>query len=165
MPTLSSNLQSGIYASLSKVASFFAEQMKQKIDDVHAPKVIKDHVSIDSPVVNPEMSYVDIKIDTSKTGAPMAGAYEWGAQPYRIPPDGEKFMAFPKEKWPTFDPSKWRGAIPNTFVFTHVNHPAIVARPYIRPTIVDNKDAIRKMLAQDFKASILGNIQKVTVIE
>lgn len=160
------DIQSGIYASLANIARFFVEQMKQKIDDVNAPKVIKEHISIDSPVVNPNMSYVDIKIDTSKDGAPMAGAYEFGSQPYRIPPDGEKFMAFPKEKWPTFDPSKWGNrAIPNTFVFTHVSHPAIVARPYIKPTILENKDTIRKMLAQDFKAYIIGNIQKVTVIE
>lgn len=160
------DLQSGIYASLAKVANFFAEKMKQKIDDVKAPKIIKQHISIDSPVVNPNISYVDVVIDTSKEGAPMAGAYEFGSQPYHIPPDGEKFMAFPKERWPTFDPSKWGNrAIPNTFVFTHVNHPVIVPRPYIQPTILENKEEIRKMLARDFKAAILGNIQKVTVIK
>jgi hypothetical protein len=44
-------------------------------------------------------------------------------------------------------------------------HPTIVPRPYIRPTIIDTKEEVRKILAQDFKASILAGVQKVTVIE
>ncbi len=157
-----SDIQSGLYASLAKVASFFADKMKQKIRDVKAPHKIAEHISIDSPVIGDRESYVDIVIDTSKDAAPMAGAYEWGKEPYRIPPEGEKFMAFPNSKWPQYEPPP---KAPAVFVFTHVMHPMIVPRPYIKPTIVENKEEIKKMLARDFKASILANIQKVTIIE
>lgn len=156
------NITSGLYASLAKVGIFFAEKMKQKISDVNAPKKIAKYTSVESPVVNDEGGYVDIVIDTSKDGAPMAGAYEWGKEPYRIPPDGEKFMAFPKEKWPQYKPPP---PAPNVFVFTHVNHPAIVPRPYIEPTIRENLPEIKKMLANDFKQAIISGIEKRVVIE
>lgn len=157
-----SNIQSGLYASLAKVANLIAEKMKQKVKDVKAPSIITKHISIDSPVISDKASYVDIVIDTSKNGAPMAGAYEWGKEPYRIPPEGEKRMAFPKEKWPQYEPPP---SAPNVFVFTHVMHPMIVPRPYIKPTIIENKEEVKRILARDFKVAILGSIQKVTIIE
>ena len=157
-----SNIQSGLYASLAKVGALFAERMKQKIKDVKAPSKIAEHTSVSSPVVGDTEGYVDIVIDTKKNAAPMAGAYEWGKEPYRIPPEGEKFMAFPKKKWPQYEPPP---PAPAVFVFTHVMHPMIVPRPYIKPTIIETKDEIKKILAQGFKASILSRTQKVTIIE
>ena len=159
-----SSIQSGLYASLAKVGSFFAEKMKQKIKDVKAPSKIAEHVSVSSPVVGDRESYVDIVIDTKKNAAPMAGAFEWGSGihgkgggKYII--KGNPLLAIPASRWPNkkFDD--------DPAILPFVNHPGVAARPYIEPTIKENKDEIRKILAQGFKASILSEVQKVTIIE
>ena len=161
----SSNIQSGLYASLARVGSFFAEKMKQKIKDVKAPSKIAEHVSVSSPVVGDRESYVDIVIDTNKEhGAPMAGAFEWGSGIHGKGGDkyiikGNPLLAIPASRWPN---KKYND---DPAILPFVNHPGVAARPYIEPTIKENKDEIRKILAQGFKASILSEVQKVTIIE
>jgi hypothetical protein len=90
----------------------------------------------------------------------MAGAYEYGAQPYRIPPEGETFMAFPKEKWPQYEPPP---PAPNVFVFHHVQHPEIIARPYIRPTIADTREEITQILGKEFRVYLRNRIREILI--
>jgi len=155
---MTTNIIPGMLAKLNEIAVFFVDKVKQKIDDVNAPKAIKGNIFIGSPMALGEgRMYIDVTFDH-----PTAHAYEYGTDAYRIPNSGEKFMAFPREKWPQYNSSK---PAPAYFVFTHVNHPPIQARPYIRPTIIENKEEMRKILGQAFKAEILRGVKKLTVIE
>ena len=159
----SNDIKPGIYASLIKSANVFVEAMKQKIDQVNAPRKIKEHISIDSPQETGEGTSIDVVIDMSENAAPMAAAYEWGKEPYTIVPGAGKnpFMTFPKGKWPQYQPPP---DAPEFFRFSSVEHPEIKARPYIQPTIEETADQIAEILATEFKASILIGEARIEVI-
>lgn len=163
------DVKPGIYASLIKVANHFVQKMEAKIDQVNAPKAIKNATSIDSPQENENGQSIDIVIDLNKeTGAPMAGAYEWGSgehatrgtpNKYIITPSNAKVLAIPASRWPNKlyedDPA----------FLKKVYHPGVAARPYIQPTIEEEADAVVEILATDFKASILRGEARIEVIK
>lgn len=160
--------QSQLLPMLTKVADLFVKQMAQKVRQVGAPKNIISSTSIYPPITTSDGASIAVAI--SLAGAPAAGAYEWGSgihatkgkkEKYRIPKlGGGSFVAFPAERWP----GHWLPPGQTSFVFTSVQHPGVKARPYIAPTIEENKAEYRQILGQEFKAEILRGVEKITVI-
>jgi len=95
---------------------------------------------------------IKVSIDMSKDAAPMAAAYEYGIGEYPIPKEGTTFMAFPKEKWPQYVPPP---PAPDVFVFFKVTHPAIEAKPYIRPSVIENRADAKQLLGKAFVESVI----------
>jgi hypothetical protein len=156
-----------ILASLAEIGRIFSERLKDKIDSVNAPKVIKKNIFVGEPKQSNSTSSIDIVIDH-----PAAPAYEWGSgihatrgskrEKYRIPKEGgAAFVAFGKDKWLGHTPPKGI----DYFFFTSVQHPGVAQRPFIKPTIEDTKAEFRKILGQGFKAELLAGKEKVEVIE
>lgn len=105
-----------------------------------------------TPVTKSGSAYsVSVKIDLSKDGAPMAAVYEYGIGEYLIPKEGTTFMTFPKERWPQYIPPP---PAPNWFVFFKVTHPAVEAKPYIRPAIEQNRADTKRLLGKAFAESL-----------
>ena len=44
-------------------------------------------------------------------------------------------------------------------------HPGVEARPYLKPTLEDNKEEFKKILGQGFKAEVLKGVKQIEVIE
>lgn len=171
------DIQSGLYKALAEAGRYFSVKLADAVSQNNLPDKISKAISVDSPVVGDNESYVDVKIDTSEGAAPMAAAFEWGSgihrerggekDTYPITPKNKKALAF---HWPNHDPPwgsrKFIGlGGDGRFLFTFVDHPGVAPRPYIAPTIVAEKEQIKKILAREFKASILLGVDKITVIE
>jgi hypothetical protein len=148
---------------LIQVGAFFSEKLREKVTSGRYPQAIKDGISVDEPKQN----YIDVLVT-----APMAAAFEYGSgihatrgvkAKYRIPKEGgSSFVAFPKERWPGYEPPP---EAPDVFVFSFVMHPGIVARPYIKPTIQSSAPQIREILGKAFKAEILLGVEREVIIE
>jgi hypothetical protein len=118
---------------------------------------------------------ITVSIDLSEGAAPMARAFEFGSGlhaelgkkgTYEIKPKKSGgHLSFEKSKWPKYDPNYFEegkpGVAPDWFHFTFVNHPGIVARPFMRPSVVATKPEIINILGNSFKASILINLKEV----
>ena len=170
----SDRVKAGIHTGLVLAANHFVEKMKAKIGQVNVPSTIGDKTSIGSPMVQGDMAFIDITIDLNpETGAPMAAAFEYGSgihgrkkQRYPITPTEKEALAFPWEVAENLSPSfvgRQTGGIELTSekraVLSKVMHPGVAARPFIRPTIQETKEEIKKILGREFKASIsLGGI-------
>lgn len=142
--------------------------MEQKIDSEGLSKRIKDATSIGSPVVKGDGGYIDVTIDLSEDAAPMAAAFEYGSgihgeegKTYKIThKTAGKALQIPRGRWEKFNPPPDRDPL----YFMKVDHPGVKAVPYIRPTIVDNKKEIAKIIGREFISTIkVGG--KVTVIK
>ena len=151
-----------IIAALVEVARSLMNKMATKVVQNGLPKVINSATSASEARQSGENFSISVRIDLDE--APMAAAYEWGTPAYRIPREGETFMAFPKEKWPQYQPPP---PAPDVFVFFHVTHPAITPRPYIRPSIIENRAEAKRLLGKAFVESlgIRGKeVYKITVM-
>jgi len=174
----SDRVKAGIHTGLVLVASYFTEKMKAKIIQVNAPRKIIDATSIGSPVITGEgAGYIDITIDMNPdTGAPMAAAFEYGSglhgkrgQRYPIEPKNAKVLAFPwsiaRNLSPSFTGKSTAGielSADDKAFLPKVMHPGVAARPFIRPTIQEEKEQIKKILGKEFIASIkLGGITTI----
>ena len=165
-----SNIQSGLYKALAEAGRHFATKLSDAVSQNNLPNKISKAISVDSPVVGDTESYVDIKIDTSEGAAPMARAFEWGSGihserrervKYPITPKDivHGFLAIPAERWPNKEYDD------DPAILKYVLHPGVAPRPYIIPTIKAEKEQIKRILAREFKASILLGVEKITVIE
>jgi hypothetical protein len=106
-----------------------------------------------NPVTKSGNAYtVSVKVDMSEDAAPMAAMYEYGIGAYPIPKTGETFMAFPKEKWPQYVPPP---PAPDVFVFYKVTHPAVEAKPYIKPAVEQNRVEVKRLLGKAFVESVI----------
>ena len=98
-----------------------------------------------------------IYIQTDKDHAPEACAYEYGsglhdpagAHTIRIPGQGSGPVAF---HWNNADKYGPKGAgkpsltKDGKYVFSYVNHPGVVARPYMLPAVVDEAEPLMRDL-------------------
>lgn len=168
----SNSPQEGLYVGLVKAAQFFTEKMFDRIDSNGLPKVIKDATSIGDPNVSSDKGYVDVTIDTSEDGAPMAAAFEYGSGVHGD--EGEEYpithresgraLQIPRDRFQSYTPEPPKYPDRDPLYFMKVMHPGVKARPYIRPTIIENKEEIAKIIGREFVASIsLGG--KVTIIK
>jgi hypothetical protein len=173
-------LANDLLASLGKVGKLFYDTMLTRLDSGNYPKdnpergfsSIQKATSVSSPTSDGKSAQVEIVINLKQ--APFAAAFEWGSGEhgeqgtrYPILPGQSPEMVFPLEDWPNFIPGKTKVA-PNKdgiFFLTKVMHPGIEARPYIIPTILETKDDVKKLLAQDFKASVMRGVKTVEVIK
>ena len=55
--------------------------------------------------------------------------------------------------------------MPSLLGATLVDHPGVAARPYIRPTITQINDEVKKLLAREFKVAVLREGKPVEVIK
>lgn len=146
---------------LTVVAKEFMDTMARKVKEKGLPKAIIEYTSADSPKKEGNKYSVDVVIDTSENAAPMAGAFEWGSGEH-----GEKGKRYPivarnPEEQPLHffwvEQDRWfKGPI--------VRHPGVEARPYIKPSIEESKEKIRKILGKEFKAIILADTKRIEVI-
>ncbi len=168
----SDRVKAGIHTGLVLAASYFTEKMKAKIIQVNAPRKIIDATSIGSPVITGEgAGYIDITIDT-----PVAAAFEYGSglhgkkgERYPIEPKNAKVLAFPwsiaRNLSPSFTGKSTAGielSADDKAFLPKVMHPGVAARPFIRPTIQEEREQIKKILGKEFIASIkLGGITTI----
>ena len=163
---MADNPQAGIHAGLALAASHFVEKMKTRLDGGNYPHgdsdrgttSIQDATTIDTPKHEGGNAYVDIVISLSK--APFAWAFEKGsglhseegAGKYPIRPVDKDWLAF---FWPEAQNPDALNYLPDgRVIIGQVMHPGIAAKPYIRPTIVEEREEIKKILGREFKAQI-----------
>jgi len=174
MPFNSANLDAGILQKLVVIAQEFYNVMSQTANQKNLPEEIIENTSIKSPKKAGKGYSIDVVIDTSEDAAPMAGAYEWGSgehgdrgSTYEIAPREKAVLAFP---W-TPEQIPWRShkfagmGRDGKFLFYWVDHPGVKARPYIKPSIMAIKDKARQILGKEFKAQILSQTPRVTIID
>jgi len=164
------DISNGILAGLTNVANLFVQKMKDKLSSGKYPQgssergttSIQEAISIGVAQQAGSGAFIDINIDLKQ--APFAAAFEWGsglhtqrgaAAKYPISAKNADQLHFWWEKR-----GKW--FIGKKLPF---GHPGIVARPYITPTLVENKAEFRKILGKELKAAIMLGVPPVTVIE
>jgi hypothetical protein len=173
MPT-----SNNILASLTKVAGFFVEQMKRKIEEVKAPTAIGENTTIDPAQETNEGCSIDIVI---KHGAAMAFEYGSGihgkkGEKYIIEPTKRAALAFEWEEAKNISPSNPYIPIPSAprltysrtsgrIMLPYVMHPGVAPRPYVHPTIEENKEEMKKILGQGFKAMLMEGKKPIEIIE
>ena len=152
------NINAGIISSLNRIANHFVIKMKDKIDAVDAPKVIKNAISITPATVSGDSGRIEVVIDL-KT-APMASAYEWGSglhatkyspMLYPIPtvkPGPLHFFWEERGKW--FFGAK----LP-------FGHPGVAPRPYIEPTLIAELPEMKKIVGGEVKAQIIIGLKEM----
>ena len=167
--TVPQNINNGIINSLVRTANFFVMKMKEKVLQVNAPRNINEAVQIEP--VEPIEEGAKINVVIPLEDAPAAGAYEWGSglhatrgprQTYPIDPVKGDALAF---SWPKVDGQPFPRLEDGRVVLPGVNHPGVEPRPYIKPTLQEQKAEMKKMIGQDFKAAILVGTKKVEVIK
>jgi hypothetical protein len=165
-----------ILAGLSKSADILVNSMKQKLSSGY-PKAIEQSIVTKTPQTTTDGAFIDIELGGDK--AKMAAAFEWGSglraergakTRYPINPKNASVLAFPWDIGSNLNPSvigtgKVTATIGKKVFLPGVMHPGIAPRPYIRPSIDETKNEIRKVLGQSFKTALLIGTQKVTVIE
>ena len=159
-----------ILAALAKIGAIYAAKAAAKSQQVKAPKNIAGAFSVDPPKQMEATYSIDIKVDLKE--APAAGAYEWGSGihrtkgtpgTYTIKPKNKSMLAF---DWPKVAGEPGFRRLPDGRVLlASVQHPGVAPRPYLRPTLEENKEEFKKILGQGFKAEILQGVNKIEVIE
>lgn len=171
-----------LLASLGRVGSLFYVRMVSRLETGNYPTgdsergytSIQSAASVQSPKMVDGSAVIEIHIDLKK--APYAGAYEWGSGihatrgpkvKYPIVPRQGKYMVFPEGDWPGWEDRGGKGAVPRKGIFflTEVEHPGVEAKPYIAPTVAEIQPEVRKILARDFKTSLLRGTKTVEVFK
>jgi hypothetical protein len=164
----SKDISNGILAGLTKVANIFVQRMKERVTQNKLPQKINEAVSIGAAQQQGDTSFIDVDIHL-KT-APMAAAFEWGSgihtqrgipNTYPIMPKTKEALAIPRARWSKYIPPPDIDPV----ILLKVNHPGVAPRPYILPTLVENKEEFRKILGRELKASIMLSIPPITIIE
>ena len=164
-----------LIAALMEVAKDFTAAMAEKVIQNRLPQKINDSTSIGTVKSQGSTMEVDVVIDTSEQGAPMAGAFEWGSglhrtrgtpSTYPITPRfhgsiRSSVLAIPRSRWPNYEPPPDVDPV----ILLKVNHPGVVARPYIVPTIEEQIPNMKEKLGKAFKVAVLSGTEPVTTIE
>jgi len=166
MPFNNANLDAGILQKLVVIAQEFYNVMSQTASQKNLPEEIIENTSIKSPKKDGKGYSIDVVIDTSEDAAPMAGAYEWGSgihrtkgTPYLYPivaknAPNERLHFYWEER------QKWFIGVRLPY-----GHPGVQAKPYIKPSLENTKDKIKQTLGKEFKAQILSQTPRVTIID
>lgn len=164
-----SDISASIREGLRDSADLFEKELKAKIksEDKLSSK-ISDSIIKEGPFQSGEGFHIDIIVGGKQ--APMALAFEFGSGEYatrgkrgkyRIPNEGGvDFVAFPKERWPGYQPPPDR----EFFVFPFVMHPGVRPVPYVVPTIKKTTPEIAKILGASFISGYTKGIAVRVVI-
>jgi len=163
----SSRLNNSILAGLTQAANHFVTKMKEKIVSQNLPDAISRSTSIGvAHMVGEGNASIEITIDTSENGAPMAGAFEWGSglmsmrkppQKYLIEPKNASKLAFMWGEAKNIHPERLRiSSKTGKTILPYVWHPGIQPRQYIAPTIVAEMDEIKRIVGAEVKAAVLS---------
>jgi len=154
-----------LLAALGEIAKKFAEKSKQKSIEVGAPKDIK--FSQTSPIEENGQESVEVHATH-----PAVAAFEYGSGihatqgakgKYPIEPKNKDYLAF---FWPKVEGEPGFRRLPDGRVLLkHVEHPGVEAKPFLKPTLEENKDEYKQILGEAFKADILIGTNKVETIE
>ncbi len=163
MPFNKAQFNSSLLKNLNIAGAFFRDKMFEKIDQVKAPRRIKEHTSVEQAKQEGNSYSIDIVIDISEDAAPEAPAYEWGSGLQRT--RGTPSL-YPIEVKNAPNLVFWWEREQKLFVGKRlpIGHPGVEARPYINPTIKENMQEIKKIIGKDFKAAILAGTKRVEVI-
>ena len=157
-----------ILVALAKVGKIFRDKASARAQSNKTP--IKDSAfSVGSPMQNDATYSIEVMIDNP---GGIAAAYEWGSGihrtkgtpgTYTIKPKNKSMLAF---DWPKVAGEPGFRRLPDGRVLlASVQHPGVAPRPYLRPTLEENKEEFKKILGQGFKAEILQGVNKIEVIE
>jgi hypothetical protein len=157
--------------ALTQEASKIAEKAKQ---NANWSSDIPGAIRVEPAEVDSAGNYsVNIVVNLSEDGAPMAAAFEYGSgvhgekgKKYVIDPkEGNDHLAFPLSRWPNYmpPPNVSRGfRFPGTVSRkAFVMHPGVRARPFLRPAIEANKPSLRARFLRVFKRGFLDSINVV----
>ena len=159
-----------LLASLTKAASYFVDNMKQRLSDGGYPAEIARNIRIDDAKTEYNNSYIDVIIDMGEGAAPMAAAFEWGsgvhatrgkAGTYSIDPKNSSALSIPRNRWPNYKPPPDIDPVK----ISHVDHPGIAKKPYIEPSLNESLPEIKKIIVRDLKTSILDGESRIIIIE
>ena len=161
MPASSSDYDAAVREGLRDAANLFVREVKAKIS---SEKSLSEEISKGISIEGPFQHHIDIDIK-----APMALAYEYGSGvhatrgkrgEYRIPgAGGADFVAFPKERWPGYQPPPSR----EFFVFPFIMHPGVRPVPYVAPTIEKTKAEIARMIGFALITTYIGDEKVVEI--
>jgi len=163
MPFNKSSFDAVIMQKLVVVAKDFMAEMEKRESQNNLPKAIAQYTSAESPVKRGDGYSIDVVIDTSEDAAPMAGAYEWGSGVHRTKGTPGLYPIEAKNApelhfyWE--ERQKWFIGVRLPY-----GHPGVQAKPYIKPSLENTKDKIKQTLGKEFKAQILSQTPRVTII-
>ena len=164
MPFNSGQVQSGLMRKITILADEFVVTMKSTIDEVRAPSEIKEHISMGNAEKAGDGISIDVSIDISEDGAPMAPAYEWGSGLQRtrgtpsLYPIKAKDVSNPLHFF-WVERQKWFIGVELPY-----GHPGVSPRPFIVPSIKKILPKMKQELGKTIKAELLVGVEKVTVI-
>lgn len=145
-----------IQAALIEVARKLMQKMASTASSNGMPSRVAARINRSTSATSVTQSgntyRVSVQVDMSKDAAPMAAMYEYGIGEYPIPKSGTTFMTFPKEKWPQYEPPP---PAPDKFIFFQVTHPAVEAKPYIHPSVIANREDVKRLLGKAFIESVI----------
>jgi len=158
-----------IQAALIEIARKLMQKMADKVNQNDLPTAI-NKATYASQVTNSGNTYrISVLIDLSENGAPMAAAFEYGSgiwgskgQRYKIAPKNGKWLVFeygvgrnvPSDIPGLAAKPVWYLKGSDTAIFKYVMHPGVQAKPYIEPSIIENRADAKRLLAKAFVESL-----------
>lgn len=162
------SIENSIVAGLTKAANFYAQKVAQKIREVNAPHRMAEKVIVGQAVVSGNQASIDISITDD-----AAPAFEFGsgihatkgpAEKYIIAPRNKGALAFdwsPEDEGMVFKSPKFIAQIgDDRWLFRFVEHPGVAPRPFMRPTLLENRQEIAKMIGKEFSHQIFVEIRE-----
>ena len=160
--SISSDAMIALRKGLTAAASLLAEKAKQKVtSNAKVPNNIAENMKVGKVETKGTGALgITISIGMKENEAPAAAAYEFGSglhgkegKKYPIVPrKSGGFLVFPKERWPGYAPPP---DAPNVFFFSKVMHPGVKARPYMKPSIEENKEEMGKLIGSFFTIDVV----------
>jgi hypothetical protein len=153
-----------ILSGLAEVGRIFADKAKARSVSEKAPSDIA--FTVTSPIEQGGVSSIEVHATH-----PAVAAFEYGSGihakespgKYPIDPVSKNFLAF---LWPKVngDPS-FRRLPDGRVLLSHVEHPGVEARPFMKPTLQENQEEFKRILGQAFRVEIMKDTAEVEIIE
>lgn len=181
MSDVRNNVNQGVRVGLIRVANLVSNTMKKRLASGYPPGnpeygwvPIQDTITIGQVSEGNGQSSITISLGGER--APYAAAYEWGSGIHKTRGSPGTYVIKPRDKgalafyWPGHESGMRPGkkfimyGNDGRLLFTYIDHPGVEAKPYIEPSIQENKQEVKKILAREFKMSLLIGREKVTEI-
>ena len=167
--TTSNNINVGLHAALVRTANLVADSMKNKLssgypsgDEKYGWIPIQDTIVIGQ--VQQSSTSQSIQITLGGEKAPYAAAFEYGSGTWATVGPAGVYPIAARPGTPNLvfwwkKAGKWfiGPALP-------IGHPGVEKKPYIKPSIDENREEIKSLLKKEFKVGILLGGRRVQVI-